>query len=620
MSSTILPKIHRSPHEHVSHKRHVLTLEERIAVLKYLEEHPKASISEVCSRFASNPRTVRRIQDKRDTLLTLSAGDKRLSRTRLTKGTCLPVESCVLKWMDLALFSKFSITNHTLQNRAKFFFSMVKKYIPKVAPLSASNGWINRFKVRNAIDLKELNKLGLESFSRELAPFREGLFNVIHHYSTNDIFTFTTTVLFHSFIPTINHTSPKDSDAYSSPAHLSLYLCSNASGSEKSPPSILTPFSFIKNDGLNVNVIKSSTGRISSQCFKSWLCYFSNFINNNRRVLLILDYDYMKICSEVQAANLYPNIEFKFLPQFHSNQVQPFNFGILSCFKSFYRANLIGEAMSQKEFPTEDDFSSFNIPDSQALKLVHDAWLQVPSSIIKLAWNYSGLLPTSHTPEINSDYMNYPDPFCMLLNAYPYIYSIVCNYDKVEQVHMDNDGYFPTEYEVLIVEQVVESFLESHPLRETKPENIDNLELKPEFPLHINTTCEMLPGDSKEFLNFPLEELNYIDNLTSFSQPQDFRDPVSCAVQASLFTMDHSTFCQSDSGVISPEFIAPYFANMGNFSSCPSLPSSDQIQNVDMLLQLLKSHLSSGFGAPSDITAALDFVSQYVHQFDENSS
>jgi len=399
-----------------------------------------------------------------------------------------------------------------------------------------------------------------------------------------------------------------------------MYLCCNASGSEKLPPSVISSPNQMHRDGFPVNLIESSTGKISSQCFKTWLCSFSGYINQNRRALLILDPTFHQVCSTIPTAELYPNIEFKFLPQFHYNHVQPFNFGIMSCFKSFYRSGLIGEVIGQKEYPTEEDFSSMLISERHAHRLINDSWTQVSSSVIQSAWNASELLPSSHAFDIPPEYLNLPDPLYMVLSAYPYLYSIIRNYDEVDQIHLDNDGQFPTEFEALVVEEVVASYLESNPTQEIKLEHqSDCYEIKPDFTLSADTNSDA-HGDSKNFINLSLKDISYIENLTSLDQFPGFREPVSCTVQANCSSAVDTVNCfQSNSSVISPELTAPYFVDIDGLSVYPNLPSTDQIQNVDMLLQLLKSHLNSGFGAPSDITAALDFVSQYVHQFDGTS-
>ncbi|KAJ9081292.1 Tigger transposable element-derived protein 4 [Entomophthora muscae] len=230
----------QSSHPHAVHKRHVLTLKERVAVLKYLDSHPKATTTEVCHLFSSNPRTIRRIQDKRETLLNLPDGDKRLSRTRFTKGTCLPVEACVLKWMDLAHLSKRNITNLTLQSRAKFFFALIKSYLPNLPFLAASNGWINRFKVRNSINLKVLMSESETFFAQELVPVREKIHSSLRSYMPQNIFSLSMSMLYFSFIPTPKYPFPRGSKAHSPPSErVNLILCSNSDASEKLTPSII---------------------------------------------------------------------------------------------------------------------------------------------------------------------------------------------------------------------------------------------------------------------------------------------------------------------------------------------------------------------------------------------
>ncbi|KAJ9052507.1 hypothetical protein DSO57_1039703 [Entomophthora muscae] len=594
----------KSPDSHQSNvnKRHVLTLEERVAVLKYLDSHPNASMDEVCLRFSSNPRTLRRIQDKRETLLNLPAGDKRLSRTRFTKGNCLPVEFCVLRWMDLAHFNKLNVTNHTLQNRAKYFFSLVKNYLPQVPFLAASNGWINRFKVRNSIDLKDLNRESSSYFSQELAPKRVAIQNTLSKYSLEDVFVLSTTVLFYSFLPTLSNPVPRGSNPQLPPSErISLFLCSNASGKEKLFPSVVVPSSSIMegSEDIHVSLFSNASGRIDSDSCHYWLESFHRYVNG-RRVALVLDYTFSLYFSALSVTSLYPNLELVFLPQRHSLALQPFNLGITDVFKTEYRVCLAKTAFEHCSGGSEEDFVSFNITQPRAIALIEKAWSALAPSAIQLSWKASGLLPSHLVQEISELDLTLPDPIHSFLSLHPQLYSVFVNFNACDRINLDRDGSFPTEAEILIVEEAVSWLLDAQ-------SSVPDVKL---FQVPITPTEDFCPGQmiprydfdqnyTRDTHEFPFNDISYFPVFTPLPNPT-----INEEYQPPYMMEEHNTFPREPS----------HF----NGAETQSLISRNiQIQNVDMLLGLLRNQLCSSFDAPENITAALDLISQYVHRHDQ---
>lgn len=600
MSSTILKK-HPNPTQNPTSKRHVLTLEERVAVLKYLDSHPNATMSEVCIRFASNPRTLRRIQDKRETLLNLPEGDKRLSRTRFTKGNCQPVELCVLRWMDLAHFNKLNITNLTLQNRAKHFFSLVRNYIPQVPFLAASNGWINRFKVRNSIDLKGLNRESASYFSQKLAPKRAAIQETLSKYSLDDVFVLSTTVLFYSYLPTISNPNPRGSSPKLPPSdRFSLFLCVNATGTQKIFPSVVVPgtFSPENEERLLAGLIKSHSGRIDAESYLSWLDSFHRFVDG-RRILLVLDHMLYKYFSGASAASLYPNIEFVFLPQCHSLLLQPFNLGITEVLKTEYRTCLARETLSCTNYISEQAFNSFQISQARAVTLIEQAWSNISTSIIQFSWKASGILPTHLALEFPEQEPSFADPFREFLDSQPQLYSFLGSFDSCDRINCDRDGSFPTEAEILVVEEAVSYLFDLQPsLSEGKIYNcptVSNENVCPE---------QLIPGLAfdptyHEGEGFPYNELDYLTVFPPLPDP-----PIHEEYQVPFMAKDSFGIPNDSFRPVEPE---PFTL----------VPKSIEVQNVDMLLSLLRNQLCTSFDVPENVTSALDLISQYVHRYDQ---
>lgn len=600
------------------HKRHVLTLEERVNILKYLDSHPNESMNEVCLRFSSNPRTLRRIQDKRETLLNLPAGDKRLSRTRITKGNCLQVEQCVLRWMDLAYFYKQDITNSTLQNRAKFFFFLIQKYIPEIPFLAASNGWINRFKLRNAIDLKELNQASLDYFSIELSSVRTSLQHTISSYPFEDIFSLSTTMLYYSFIATASYPDPFGSGFSLPPSErITLLLCTNSSATETVPPcAVVTPEDYSSSKRQYFSKVPGQSGRLCTESFLCWLGYFNSFIKQ-RPVVLILDYTFFNYFSNSNLSSVYPNINFSFLPQRHAYALQPLNLGVIDHFKSLYRASLLEEILSIRTCPSETEISNFGIGQEQALNLVSKVWSQLPLPAIQLSWKLTSFMPPEFGSLLSAEGLSFANPFHLVLNSNPHLYSFILADQNADQVNLDKDGCFPAESEMLFVEEVVSIYLESNSMSsEFKP----NVQLVTKsvyndnrFRLSTRKNSQTL-GDGGDFS---------IDSLSCFHDLHPFKgsalsESPNCSIQTQLVGLQpfQNTYSTTSHSMLHLESMAPFMMGVGAMSLKPHLPDPVQIQNVDMLLKMLKEQLNTDFGAPSDVTAALDMVSQYVHQFD----
>lgn len=614
--STLLTKI-SSNSQVPSHKRHVLTLEERVNILKYLDSHPNEPMNEVCMRFSSNPRTLRRIQDKRETLLNLPAGDKRLSRTRITKGNCLQVEQCVLKWMDLAYFYKQDITNSTLQNRAKFFFSVIQKYIPELPFLAASNGWINRFKLRNALDLKELNSSSLDFFSMELTSVRASLQQTVSSYHYEDVFSLSTTMLYYSFLATASYPNPTGSSYFLPPSErITLLVCTNSSTTETIPPcAVVTPENFSNTKRQYVSKVVGQSGRLCTESFLSWLSYFNSYIKQ-RHVLLILDYTFFKYFSNSNIYSLYPNINFRFLPQQHANALQSLNLGVIDHFKSLYRSSLLEEIISLRSCPTEMEISNFVINQEQALNMIYKVWSQIPLHVIQLSWKLTSFMPSGFASGLSAENMSFPNPFHLVLNSNPYLYSFILADQHADQVNLDKDGRFPTESEMLFVDEVVSYYFESQPIsNDTKSSNQFTVKIESnENQLHLTTGKG--PQTLENRGDFSIDSLTCFHDLHSFKGSVLTGSP-NCSMQTQLVGLQsYQDTYSNPAHMFGIDHMTPFMVDIGSMSLKPHIPNSVQIQNADMLLKMLREQLNTDFGAPSDVTAALDMVSQYVHQFD----
>ncbi|KAJ9081293.1 hypothetical protein DSO57_1016158 [Entomophthora muscae] len=237
------------------------------------------------------------------------------------------------------------------------------------------------------------------------------------------------------------------------------------------------------------------------------------------------------------------------------------------------------------------------------LRIVQDSWLKVPTSVVQLAWDLTGLIP-HFKPKFNLGAVELSDPFRMLANSHPGVYALIGGYGLADQVHLENDGKFPTEAELLIVEEAVAWYLYH---RENYPAKKDASHTT----VIVKEACISLSTQStnSQSSEMSLTEFNLENNSCFLGQGTNCLDGQAYQEISLACNISNQSFGQCSD-------ILPALSDYGEVSIFPLGPSPNQIQNVDMLLQLLRNHLSTDFGAPVDVTSALDYVSHFVHQFD----
>jgi hypothetical protein len=175
---------------------------------------------------------------------------------------------------------------------------------------------------------------------------------------------------------------------------LTYALTSNADGLEKLPPLII-------GKALKPRVFKNKTGGqlgfyyranakawMMANLYQEWISDWDRRLREERRHVLLLQDNFSghippegltNICVE----NFEPNL---------TAHIQPMDQGIIQCFKSHYRVSFDEHTLHNYEAGTTPS-GIYDIDHLTAMRLAHQAWLEVDTTTIRNCWCKANILP-----------------------------------------------------------------------------------------------------------------------------------------------------------------------------------------------------------------------------------
>lgn len=385
-------------------KRVSLTIEKKIEIIKRHEKGESQKI--LAEHFNVGRTTISDILKRKIKFFTFVAqnADKseNLKRRRTLRKTIHKVlEERVMEWYNELRDSGAYISGPMIAQKAQ----ELHKELGYSDNFTASNGWLDRFKVRNGIKLCGLRDVKTESDTSAVAPFKAELESLAQWYnlSLEQIYNADETDLFWRMLP-----NPND-DMNEVKASVRVYrermtvlCCSNATGSHKLPLVCIgrgkrsRTFNSQELRSLPIQYYSQETAWMDSEIFKNW--FHTNFIPAVRQhlssqglsenALLLID----KNPSHPDDQHLRSEDSLIFVQYFPAkvkSLIQPMEQGIIHDLKLIYRFDLLTELIT-KNISLPEFYKQFNIKD--AIKLISDGWNKISSANIQRS--FAKIFPT----------------------------------------------------------------------------------------------------------------------------------------------------------------------------------------------------------------------------------
>ena len=197
-------------------KRCDLTLQEKLDIISYHEMNKGKTQNELASYFSTNDKTINRttiskIIKQKEELVKKSKREYDYLHMKRERETYYPtIENALLLWFSQARQLGLAITEDLLKLKAMEIKECLLEVLQtpeekeKLSHFSASNGWIYRFRKRNAIKSRFLSgeSSSVNTDYEELG--RKELMEETKNYNAEDIFNADETALYFRIMPSIS--------------------------------------------------------------------------------------------------------------------------------------------------------------------------------------------------------------------------------------------------------------------------------------------------------------------------------------------------------------------------------------------------------------------------------
>ncbi|XP_042657581.1 tigger transposable element-derived protein 3-like [Tyto alba] len=351
-------------------ERKELSLTEKVRVLEMLEG-PKVSQSELAKRFGvSQPQICRIIKNKERILSEWHrSGDPERKRKREGKDAAL--EAALLRWVEGARAADLPAGSPLLQLKAKHLAEALGRPDPE-----PSGSWLARFEARHSLAFKkppaekgDAEQPTAEHWAGAVLP------GLLRSYAPSEIYACGETG-----VP-LPASSPGKGE--SAGDRLTLLLCANADGSEKTPLRVVgeSPRPRCLR-GVNLGQMPwsyraGSLAAVTAPLFAEWLQEFNEGMRRQGKSVLLLLAKH-----EAHPYLHLSNVRMVFVPP---ATAQPLDRGITSDLKGHYRCRLL------RWLPAERGAGQPTLLD--ALHMLAQAWGDVPPGLIASCFRAAGFSP-----------------------------------------------------------------------------------------------------------------------------------------------------------------------------------------------------------------------------------
>lgn len=356
----------------------------------YKQQHPNASQLDVSLHFSKvwgvkiGRSTVSDILRQKRKWLAVTKANESMLRQRTAKYESL--EQALYMWFRDVSAKGAIINDNIMNSKAKSFGSEMNIN----ADFKYSSGWLQRFKKRYGINMC-VRRLG-QAASGKASVVQEGCLQMktdLTSYSTHDIYRMDETRLFYRLEPNAMLTKTPVNRKKKNKDHITVALCSNADGSHKLKPLVISKFAcprcFSKDYDPNVfcDYYHNPNAWMTTDVFLKWLQNFDHHMRQQHRHVILL----VNNTSSHKSTSLQlTHVKIAFPPPNITSKLQAMDAGIIRNFKLHYRKHLTRYFVA-----CINDGVDLHVTVRQALDFLKDAWLDVTNTTITNCWRHYGI-------------------------------------------------------------------------------------------------------------------------------------------------------------------------------------------------------------------------------------
>ncbi|KAF9111093.1 hypothetical protein BGX27_005414 [Mortierella sp. AM989] len=362
-------------------RRNQITLEEKIAVVKYADMNPDATAIQLGKHFKLCRTTIYGIMSKAKELLAaeLLRVPSSLNLCRLQEARFRILEELLVDWVKILWSQQICVPAKKIMAQGMEIYTMLSHFLSVPwEPCSFTSGWLKGFQRRQFRLASDGNEMAKKRFL--LATPKNDLKSIrVGQYKMGDIYSCEMTGMnLNLNLPNLAQDKGRDMAICKSElSSVTIVACFNATGSDKREPLVLVRqagFGILNTKRYHDMVDGTKTEDLINYTFFSWLIEFDSSLV--RRTLLMVDeaiWNLLKSdCTDFQSVLKW--IVVVKVPMGHAGS-SPMSARIAKEFKSRYYFHLI-EALNRQAQRVE-------LNDKNRAKL---NYLEDYLSLIKLAW------------------------------------------------------------------------------------------------------------------------------------------------------------------------------------------------------------------------------------------
>jgi DDE superfamily endonuclease/Tc5 transposase DNA-binding domain/CENP-B N-terminal DNA-binding domain len=347
----------------VTKKRVSLTIEKKIEII---QRHEKGETQRALSQEYNVGRTtisdILKRKYKFFKFMSMNADkEENLKRRRTLRRTVHKVlEDQLLEWYNSCREQGGYVSGPMISLKAQ----ELHKELGYTDNFTASNGWLDRFKVRNGIKLCGLREVKTESDVNAVAPFKTELESLANWYNLtlDQIYNADEADLFWKMLPNPeSDVNEVKSSVRAYRERMTVLCCSNATGSHKLPLVCVgrgkksRTFTSHEVKTMPVNYYSQETAWMDQDIFREW--FHQQYVPTVRQHLRYLGLPETALLL-IDRSSSHPSDQFlrsddgfffcQYFPTKVKTLVQPMEQGIISNMKRYYRRDLLTELINKR--------------------------------------------------------------------------------------------------------------------------------------------------------------------------------------------------------------------------------------------------------------------------------
>lgn len=362
-------------------KRKILTLEERVKVVKLNEKGDSArKIATLMDVGKTQIQSI--IKDKETVINQWENGtDGKRKILHAKRSLFCDLNDRVYEWFCSARSKNIPISGKLIQEKALTIALEMNN-----DDFMASNGWLQKFQARHNIKCTILSGESAEVDPDVVEDWSKRLANISAGYELRNIFNCDETGLFFRLLPSRSlvekgqtcHGGKKSKERFT------VLLCASATG-EKIKPVVIgkskNPRSFkaYHKNNLHVHYESNRKAWMTTEIFTAFLKRLNNFMRiQGRKILLFVDN-----CSSHPKIHL-SNIQIAFFPPNTTSRLQPMDAGIIQNVKMVYRKKLLRHVLFLMDSASNASEIAKNVSILDGIQWLVFAWdTLAPETIVK---------------------------------------------------------------------------------------------------------------------------------------------------------------------------------------------------------------------------------------------